>query len=146
MSEEIIKILDEIAKRFGIAIDWTSENVMPYVTDLFGRIVMYNKTLWMLGITVCVFVITASVAFAIISRKAKQKAQTKEIDGLLWWSQICYRDEIRVYETDLNQVLAVLATILVTAAVVFIPIAIIGLVKATFIPEVVVLKMLQGYM
>lgn len=29
MSENIIKVLDELGKRFGIAIDWSSENVTP---------------------------------------------------------------------------------------------------------------------
>lgn len=42
MSNEIIKILDDLAKRFGVAIDWTAENVMPYLKDLFGRVVTYK--------------------------------------------------------------------------------------------------------
>lgn len=31
MSEEVIKILDTIAEKFGLAIDWTSANVLPYL-------------------------------------------------------------------------------------------------------------------
>ena len=42
MTDEIIKLLDELAKRFGVAIDWTSENVMPSLTDLFERFVAYK--------------------------------------------------------------------------------------------------------
>lgn len=42
MTDEIIKLLDELAKRFGIAIDWTSENVMPYLEDLCSRFITYN--------------------------------------------------------------------------------------------------------
>ena len=42
MTDEIIKLLDELAKRFGIAIDWTSENVIPYLEDLFNRFITYN--------------------------------------------------------------------------------------------------------
>lgn len=30
MSEEVIKILDALAEKFGLAIDWTSANVLPY--------------------------------------------------------------------------------------------------------------------
>lgn len=30
MSDEIIKVLDDLSKRAGIAIDWTSQNVLPY--------------------------------------------------------------------------------------------------------------------
>lgn len=42
MTDENIKLLDELAKRFGIVIDWTSENVMPYLEDLFNRFITYN--------------------------------------------------------------------------------------------------------
>lgn len=34
MSEDIIKVLDNLAQKFGIAIDWTSQNAMPYLEDL----------------------------------------------------------------------------------------------------------------
>ena len=45
MSEEIIKVLDDLARRAGIAIDWTSENVLPYPIELSGKLVKYE--LWM---------------------------------------------------------------------------------------------------
>jgi hypothetical protein len=41
-SGEIIKLLDDLSKRFGIAVDWSSKNVMPYLQDLSGRIVNYE--------------------------------------------------------------------------------------------------------
>lgn len=42
LSTEVIKILDDLAERFGIAIDWTSDNVMPYLTELFDRFITYK--------------------------------------------------------------------------------------------------------
>ncbi len=51
MSEEIIKILDELGKRLGIAIDWSNENIMPYLQDLMGRFIAYKNiqaVLWIL--------------------------------------------------------------------------------------------------
>lgn len=41
-STEVITVLDELGKRFGLFVDWTSENVMPYVQDIGGRIVNYE--------------------------------------------------------------------------------------------------------
>lgn len=38
MSEEIIKILDHIGSKFGVAIDWTDKNVMPYLQELADKI------------------------------------------------------------------------------------------------------------
>lgn len=42
MGNEIIKVLDNLAEKFGIAIDWSSENVLPYLQDLSKRIVNYE--------------------------------------------------------------------------------------------------------
>lgn len=38
-STEIIKILDDLSKRLGVAIDWSSENIMPYLNGLVNRII-----------------------------------------------------------------------------------------------------------
>ena len=37
MSEEIINVLNYLGEQIGIAIDWTSQNVMPQVMDILGR-------------------------------------------------------------------------------------------------------------
>lgn len=42
MSEEIIKVLDNLCEKFGIAIDWTSQNVVPYLKELVGRFINYE--------------------------------------------------------------------------------------------------------
>lgn len=49
MSTEIIKILDAVCDKFGITIDWTSQNVMPYVEQIGKHIVQYElwtSSLW----------------------------------------------------------------------------------------------------
>ena len=51
MSEEVIKILDALAEKFGLAIDWTSANVLPYLQQLCGKYVTYEiatSIVWML--------------------------------------------------------------------------------------------------
>lgn len=42
VSNQIIEVLDAICTKFGIAIDWTSDNVIPYVTTLIGKLVRYE--------------------------------------------------------------------------------------------------------
>lgn len=41
MGDEIIKVLDKIGEQFGVAIDWSNANVMPYLQDLMTRYVDY---------------------------------------------------------------------------------------------------------
>lgn len=42
MNEELIKALTELANKFGVAIDWTSQNALPYVQELMNRIVRFE--------------------------------------------------------------------------------------------------------
>ena len=45
MSAEIIAILDNLAERFGVAVDWSSEYVIPYLQDLVQRLVRYELSI-----------------------------------------------------------------------------------------------------
>ena len=58
-SGEIINVLDYLCGKFGIAIDWTSDNVMPYLEDLCGRYInyeVYTSIAWCTLFGVIVFV------------------------------------------------------------------------------------------
>jgi hypothetical protein len=49
VSEEIIKVLDSICAKFGIVVDWSAENIIPFLTQLCGRFVTYEiatSVLW----------------------------------------------------------------------------------------------------
>lgn len=50
VSDEIIKVLDALCEKFGIAIDWTATNVLPYITTLFAKLVsweIWSSVAWM---------------------------------------------------------------------------------------------------
>lgn len=42
VSEQIIKVLDNLCQKFGMVIDWTSDNVMPYLQELCSRFINYE--------------------------------------------------------------------------------------------------------
>lgn len=42
ISDQIIAVIDNLCAKFGIAIDWTSENVIPYITELAGKFIKYE--------------------------------------------------------------------------------------------------------
>ena len=41
-SSELITVLDYLAQKLGIVIDWTSDSVMPYLNDLCRRFIEYE--------------------------------------------------------------------------------------------------------
>lgn len=42
MNNKVIEVLDYMGEKFGIAIDWTAENVMPQVTEFLKRYQTYS--------------------------------------------------------------------------------------------------------
>ena len=66
MGDEVIKVLDHLGKQFGIAIDWTSANVMPYLQDLMTRIVKYGIYQ---NVSEIIFCLMLLLIVALITRK-----------------------------------------------------------------------------
>lgn len=42
VSDQIIAVMNDLCQKFGIAIDWSQENVIPYLTELAGRYIDYE--------------------------------------------------------------------------------------------------------
>lgn len=56
-SKEFKEIIDIVAEKLGIVIDWTQENIMPWITDILHRFVTFN---------IIVSALTTAVAFAFL--------------------------------------------------------------------------------
>lgn len=73
MSDEIIKLLDDLGRRFGIVIDWSSENVMPYLQGLMSRYVNYEVMTSVVWIVVpLVAIIGCSIGIPAINKYANK--------------------------------------------------------------------------
>lgn len=59
-SSELIKILDDLGRRFGIVIDWSSENIIPYLQELVGRFINWEITTSSIWIVFAIAVIVSS--------------------------------------------------------------------------------------
>ena len=65
MSSEIIKILDELCARFGIAIDWSSENVIPQLKILSEKLVQYELKTSIMWLVFGVVLIIIGISFIV---------------------------------------------------------------------------------
>lgn len=64
VSDQIIQVLNALCEKFGMAIDWTSDNVIPYVTTLFEKLVaweIWSSVAWM-GIMAVLSIVTIIIA------------------------------------------------------------------------------------
>ena len=53
MRDEIIKVLDDLSEWLGIAVDWTSQNVLPYLQELCDKYISYEIWTSIVYILIC---------------------------------------------------------------------------------------------
>lgn len=59
MSDQVIKVIDELSNRFGMAIDWTNANIVPMIERLGERVINYEiATSWVWIVIATLLLIT----------------------------------------------------------------------------------------
>ena len=108
VSSEIIEVLDYLGEKFGIAIDWTSNNVLPYLQALVDKFIKWEISTSILWIAIAIFIIAMTITLMNLKR-------FREINE----------------ETDLW----VLAGLLILGFFVFICVQILDIIECNIFPE-----------
>ena len=131
MSEEIIKILDNLGERLGIAIDWTSENILPYLQDLMSRFIGLKNVqaiIWLV-ISAVVILLTILVIIGTIKYIKKQDKASYE-----------YADKVFVcglIDFAIGMLAIIFLTILLCNTF--------GLIQNIYTPELTLLEYITNY-
>lgn len=131
IANAFIAVVDELGKKFGLMVDWSQQNVQPYVQELMGRIIKYEMFKGILGIIIAMLIL-ASVGFCIklIVRDYKNKVER--------YGGESYRIDMFDYIPSLLLILPMLIGFLILIG------SLISLVKCITVPELVFLQMLQN--
>lgn len=85
-SEQFINILNFIGQQIGVAVDWTSDNAMPYLKDLVGRYVNYEVASSIVTIILMlVLLVAVSLALRFITKKYKEYHFEYEFPFMIGW-------------------------------------------------------------
>lgn len=90
MSDEVIKILDELAKRFGLTIDWTSSNVIPYLEKICNKYVNYEvatSVVWLLFGIACL--ILGGISFKKMKHYFVESNDSENSTDEEWYGGLC---------------------------------------------------------
>lgn len=128
MSDEIIKVLDALAEKFGIIIDWTQQNIQPYIQDLCHRIVGYELTTSIMWLIICTIAIIGSV---MVIKKHQNKIKFDD----------CH-DEV-TKDSLTSFIYTIIAYCLIVIATIIIPFQISDICKCIFLPEKIVFEQIQ---
>lgn len=58
-NNELVELLKELASQMGIAVDWTSENIRPYIMDIMNKLAKYEiftSAIWILFLVIVIFI------------------------------------------------------------------------------------------
>ena len=117
----VIAIIDAIAAKFGIAVDWTAQNVLPYLEELMHRIVSFEigvYTFWM------IFCPIVAIGFGILGYNLIKTA--KKINKYDWSDE-----PVGI----LGMICIILAGCATVATLVLIPIGTLRIIECVNIPE-----------
>ena len=73
MSDEIIKVLDVLAEKFGLAVDWASSNVIPYIQELTSKIIRWEIGTSIMWLVLGILLLISSLPLVKFSIYANKK-------------------------------------------------------------------------
>lgn len=77
MGDEVIKVLNHLGDQFGVAIDWSSTNVMPYLNDLMTRMIRYGIYINIYHIIYAIFITALFIIVTVVLYKIAYKMISK---------------------------------------------------------------------
>ena len=129
MSKEILEALNQLTDKFGIAVDWSNQNALPYLRDLMGRLVRYE--------------IITSVVWLIVGALFVLSA--------IWWLKFIkyarkkYEDIGHFNDWDVAAIVATFAMfIVVLIGIIIVLCQIDNIIQCIVLPEGVILKYIKG--
>lgn len=72
MGDEVIKILNALCEKFGIAMDWSSQNIVPYIQLLSKRCVNYEigtSIMWLVIGVIMIITGFLLIKYVLLNRK-----------------------------------------------------------------------------
>lgn len=129
VSDQLVAVFNALAEKFGVVIDWSSANVIPYIQDVAGRIIRYEIATSIAWLCIC-FLIAAGI-FWLVRWLRKMKRREKE------------HGDTSMMADEWN-LLAVLVTIASLILVVPVAVQAFDIIRACTIPEATIIGFIKG--
>lgn len=139
MDKELSNVIDKIAEKIGVAIDWSNENVMPYIQDIMQRYRTMNIVNNIIVMTVCAIIITICVIVAVKMTKGISNSSQNKVSSI-WFDAYCDM------ESTFSTITCAIIIISFLLSVVVLCHATEELIGWLYVPEVKFLGVLKGFM
>lgn len=131
VSDQIIQVLDALCEKFGVVIDWTSANIIPYLTTLMGKLTQWE--IWTSVAVIGIYVVLTLIS--IVGIKKLAPVFKKNIEN----QRSCE------YDWEFASALAIIGLcVWYLTTVLVISIQIMDIIKCCTFPEMYVFEYIQG--
>lgn len=132
MSNEIIKVLDSLGEKLGIAIDWTAENVQPYLKDLMERFIDYKMIINIIGVVISLLIIfLLAVIFKNTVIKSYNRCKENERSTEIW----CYSNDGISIDGEVVFMIIAIAMFTLLPSLIALFMNITGIIENIYLPE-----------
>lgn len=136
MSTQIIEVLNDICEKFGIAVDWTSKNIQPYLKELLTKCINYKLATDIVWLVVgIILLIIGGVLLRFAFNNNHKYHEIKD-----YYERMCSNLD----ETAATQI--IIGGICLSIAVVLILYFTINLLACLTFPEKIILDMVRSYL
>lgn len=131
MFDEILNVLNNLAQKFGIVIDWTSDNVIPYLQNLLDRYISYDiyNNIIIIFIISILTIILSVISYVWIKKSSKECK--KEF----------FEQEVIIY--CITAIFIAMLIVIIVLDLFIIPLSIDNLIKDIYVPELRILNLLK---
>ena len=143
MSEEIIKVFDYIGEKLGIAIDYTQENIQPYLEDLWHRFITYEIVINSLKFIGSFIITLICLYFILRFFKAVKKADNGEVDSLFYYKKIVGLHASDIESRDLGFVIMFVSCLFGAIFTILTFFQLLNLIELLIIPEKFILELVK---
>ena len=138
MSEEVIKVFDYIGEKLGVAIDYTQENIYPYIEDLWHRYITFEIVKHFIECAVAAIMLIIALFVVKKLYSYYKQALNGDVDGFFF----CLGWRERPEMNDISIFLSIIACVMLIFSIIFIVYSSISIVEWSLIPEKCIMEVL----
>ena len=132
-SEQIIAVINDLCGKMGMAIDWTSANIVPYLQELIQRIAYMEIAKHSVGVVFGIIALTIGIILWVKLYKFHLKQQSKN-------QKQEYMDA-----DDVVYICGIIGIIMgFMMGIILLSVNVTSLMEAIYLPEVTAYKYVQG--
>lgn len=138
MSEEVIKVFDYIGEKLGVAIDYTQENIYPYLEDLWHRYITFEIVKHSIGCAVAAIMLIIALFVVKKLYSYYKQALNGDVDGFFF----CLGWREKPEMNDISIVLSIIACVMLIFSIIFMICSLTCILEWALIPEKCMMELL----